>query len=354
MNQIAISEIEAIISEDDYLAGVRAPITHVLGKDGVIYDYFNLSGGRECLVKVGETGVKSGVSQLKETLNLLPNGKIPYRHLQDIVQFFREVMGRSGSKAFSHGDYEAMAHIIWSPELNAYRVAIPTQRVSKASVSYDWDHIDESKGEYIALDIHSHNTMSAFFSGTDDNDDRLSYGISGVAGKLEQPVPAFVWRLNIRQEKREITISDIFEIEVPARNPEIDTWLGKVTTGFAASRSISYGLGTSQYGIGRRDTKSLEEIESIAKGLSGAAKAELLRRLLRVRPQLALETGIETFGYGPYTSIKDGLTFAEVNLVAESLDDMDAGSVVDFIVETFRSVPRAVREEYKLRDRLEI
>lgn len=48
--------------------------------------------------------------------------------------------------------------------------------------------------EHLAIDLHSHGTMDAFFSGTDDEDDRGEVKMSVVAGRLDG-TPTFATRL---------------------------------------------------------------------------------------------------------------------------------------------------------------
>lgn len=88
-------------------------------------------------------------------MNFLPAGKIPRVILNQLIQFFKDVMTKLG------GDDEAMAHVLWN-EAEGYHIAIPNQRVSKASVSFESDHI--KPGDMVVLDIHSHNTMGEYFS----------------------------------------------------------------------------------------------------------------------------------------------------------------------------------------------
>lgn len=185
------------------------------------YKQIRLTHGRMVRMKVDS--IPGVADDVVEEINFLPAGKIPYQFLTQIVQFFRAVM------TVKKADQEAMAHVLWNPT-DGYHIGIPTQQVSKASVRYDFD--DVKPGDVIVLDIHSHNTMSAFFSGTDNNDDKRSICYSGVAGHLDRPEPAFVWRFNYLNMKKEAVLSDIFDVEV--QSPVIDqSWLDKVTTGFA-------------------------------------------------------------------------------------------------------------------------
>lgn len=70
--------------------------------------------------------------------------------------------------------------------------------------------------------------MNAFFSGTDDNDDRSGIRFSGVFGRLQDAVPATVWRFNYMGKKIEAKLADIFQ-SAPERSVEIPKeWLGQV------------------------------------------------------------------------------------------------------------------------------
>lgn len=91
---------------------------------------------------------------IKEEIQFIPEGRVPGLILLQIVQFFKDVM-----KKFS--DDEAMVHVVWSKE-NGYKIKVPKQRVSKASISFESDHLEP--GETVVLDIHSHNSMGEHYS----------------------------------------------------------------------------------------------------------------------------------------------------------------------------------------------
>jgi hypothetical protein len=87
-------------------------------------------------------------SDLHEDLSFLPGEeKIPYHLFKLVVAFFRKVIEVKNS------DVEAHVHILWNPKLGYY-LAVPNQRVSKASVSYDYEHIGVD--DIIIADFHSH------------------------------------------------------------------------------------------------------------------------------------------------------------------------------------------------------
>lgn len=66
----------------------------------------------------------------------------------------------------------------------------------------------------------------AFFSGTDERDDRSSICYSGVVGKLNTDNPEIIFRFNAQEKKVKVAISDIFGDEQVAVPRE---WLDKVT-----------------------------------------------------------------------------------------------------------------------------
>lgn len=156
-----------------------------------------------------------------EGMNFFPAGKIPYTIYEQVQAFFMKVMEMNSSEV------EAMIHVLWNPE-RGYHLGVPPQTISKASVRYDWSYIPE--GTSIIVDIHSHNTMGAFFSGTDDGDDRNNISFSGVFGKLKDPVPQTVWRFNYYAKKyTNISVADIFEASpATALTEELTGLLGNV------------------------------------------------------------------------------------------------------------------------------
>jgi PRTRC genetic system protein A len=187
---------------------------------GGILKHSKLSRGRHVRVKVDSIPGYKEV-QLTEELNFLPAGKVPYKLLEEIIQFFRDVMN------VKKAEQEAMAHILWN-EVEGYHIGIPDQVVSKASVKYDFNHL--KPGDIIVVDIHSHNTFGAFFSGTDNGDDKKLIGYSGVVGKLNDPQPMLVWRFNVNEIKRECKMEEIFDVP-KSKSATPSQWLEKVKVG---------------------------------------------------------------------------------------------------------------------------
>lgn len=81
--------------------------------------------------------------------------------------------------------------------------------------------------------------MSAFYSGTDNNDDKAGIRFSGVFGNLDRATPSTVWRFNYMDKKFDAKIEDIFaappkeDVEVPKE------WLSRVVV--SAPVAVSRG-----------------------------------------------------------------------------------------------------------------
>lgn len=92
------------------------------------------------------------------------------------------------------------------------------------------------------------NTMNAFFSGTDNGDDRNSISFSGVVGKMNQATPETVWRFNYQDRKFEAKFEDMFDVQADVVPEE---WLNKVETqtfGYRSNFTGSLGWNNNHHG----------------------------------------------------------------------------------------------------------
>lgn len=109
-------------------------------------------------------------------------------------------------------------------------------------------------------------SVLAFFSGTDNNDDKSNYCYSGVVGKLDQPNPATVWRLNLGEERySDLKIADIFQDSIQL--PEVpQEWLDKVTVQSYPLYGGAYGgyYGGDWYGS-QKQNHGLGKQQNVAK-----------------------------------------------------------------------------------------
>lgn len=127
-----------------------------------------------CVEKVstlpfGEADVRLGMN-----FNL---PKLPLMLLAQVVSFFRDICTDTRDEVF--------VRIYMNKETQEYKIVCPKQTVTATSVDYKIE--DETlETDYEAImDIHSHDTMGAFFSGTDDKDERTPGRLYMVLGKLD-------------------------------------------------------------------------------------------------------------------------------------------------------------------------
>ncbi len=128
--------------------------------------------------------------------------KIPYSILSEILSFFKAYITENG-------ELEALAFIYWSVEEEKYRVYVPKQTVSKASVDSSLPDIDEDKF-ILVMEIHSHNTMTARFSPTDDRDEKATR-LYTVVGRMDKVFPDITTRASVGGKYIEVDPETVFE-----------------------------------------------------------------------------------------------------------------------------------------------
>lgn len=180
----------------------------------------------------------------------LPAGKIPGEFVLTVLNFFREVCAKKG------GSLEAHIDVLWS-ESKGYHLSVPAQTVSQGHVSKK--NIVMPTDTIVVVDIHSHNVMGAFFSGTDDGDDRTKILISMVFGKVTSKNPEVTLRMNFSGGKNQkVNVLDVFqELKPDGVIPPVDeAWFDQIDTktyGGVTYLGYPYGVeyDTEQYGAGK-------------------------------------------------------------------------------------------------------
>lgn len=141
------------------------------------------------------------VNLTKKTLDFryaLP--KVPVGVLDTIITIFREDLSVEHALAIYY-DKQKEEFFIHVPHLTVQ---------TKVNVNYDYMEatILDAKYQHV-LDVHSHNTMDAFFSAQDDAAE-IRAGIYMVIGKLEQTKPAIVLRVGYQGVFKELFLCQIF------------------------------------------------------------------------------------------------------------------------------------------------
>lgn len=115
---------------------------------------------------------------------------IPLDLIGSITSFFRSFMEEDA-------EYEALALIYWSVEAKCFFAYVPKQTVRKEHVEADLRDCpyDDDPRFIRYADIHSHNSMEAFFSAEDDRDERGT-GLYLVMGELDRFFPDIKARIS--------------------------------------------------------------------------------------------------------------------------------------------------------------
>ena len=113
------------------------------------------------------------------------------------------------------GDNEAFCQVYLNTHTGKYQVHVPKQKVSKASVNYDAEDTPATEsdpdGKYLLVyECHSHNSMGAFWSGT-DNADEKNTRFYGVFGQLDKEDYAEKHRYIILGKEVDIKREHIFD-----------------------------------------------------------------------------------------------------------------------------------------------
>ncbi len=127
--------------------------------------------------------------------------KIPMFMLDGIERFFSYVTIDFGT--------EALVQICYNTKGKSYYVWIPEQKVSKTEVTTDEMVISTSE-VYHVMDIHSHNTMGAFFSNKDNLDEKANR-VYGVMGCLDKEPTEMKFRAATGGKFVDVEASELFE-----------------------------------------------------------------------------------------------------------------------------------------------
>lgn len=159
-------------------------------------------------VKKTDTGIPTlPKTELPEAFFELTYGKIPNTILEQIVAFFRDIMKR-------YNNAEAFIQVYWDKQESKYIINVPKQKISGAAVHYDaLENLNTKEPErYVFVyECHSHNTMGAFWSGT-DNADEKELRIYGVFGQLNKEPYACLHRFFVGEEQVDLELDHVFDL----------------------------------------------------------------------------------------------------------------------------------------------
>ncbi len=120
--------------------------------------------------------------------------KIPGSILNEIVKEFRKDLTK-----------ENMVQIYWSVENMCYYILKPKATYTKVRVNYELAH----SNDVLVMTVHSHNTMPAIFSHTDDEDE-IYTGLFGVIGNLNRDRMTCSFRAGMEGSFKTLSITELF------------------------------------------------------------------------------------------------------------------------------------------------
>lgn len=201
-----------MLKDGDDIQSLSAPINYVMGKNGAF--------------EVRQTGIGTFAIPLENAPGLafvdpLPQlkiPKVPYGFFLTAYSFFKRVDAEMHT--------EAALFIFWDPKEEVFFFYCPEQTVSASSVEYEKDSrlYELARDNHVVIELHSHNSMNAFFSTTDDANEKTT-GFYGVFGKLSTE-PEFCMRISVGGRFAEVPLGTLFEMPVvsvaPGRTVALD------------------------------------------------------------------------------------------------------------------------------------
>lgn len=140
-------------------------------------------------------------SWLHARAQILPASPVakPYGCLSDAIEWLMPAVPVSHFEAFAvmaraSCPKEAAAWIVWNEKLGTFSLKpVGVRTATRGSIHFDRPRLEDD--EHLVVDLHSHGTSGAFFSATDNEDDRGEVKIAVVLGHCDKDAFSTVMRL---------------------------------------------------------------------------------------------------------------------------------------------------------------
>ncbi len=124
---------------------------------------------------------------------------IPYGRVAEYTELIfgrvpDALIGEFVAMARAANPNETGAWIVWSTTTHQFRL-VPVKILSNSSESLKYERPELGPDEGLIIDCHSHGRYPAFFSTTDNEDDKHDLKFSLVVGNCASHVPSFAFRL---------------------------------------------------------------------------------------------------------------------------------------------------------------
>lgn len=133
----------------------------------------------------------------KHTAVAIPYGEITKKCELDFTSIGSALqqMKEFAAKAKADAPIEAAASLLWDHRKKTWRIEYPDVIGEATAGSIQYREVVPGEDESLAIDLHSHGHLGAFFSATDNEDDRGSVKIAGVFGDLDKDQPTVAFRM---------------------------------------------------------------------------------------------------------------------------------------------------------------
>ena len=171
------------------------PIVLLPSKDGRVYERRRNEIG--CFTAPAEN-IREFENIQAEFKMTLP--KIPANIFSKVMGFFKSISDEL--------HYEVLVHILYDTERKEYIIKVPKQKISEFSVNSETDAPYPDRYIHV-MDFHSHNTMPAVFSGTDNADEKETR-LYAVAGRFNRTFPEITVRAGCAGKFIPLNPEDVF------------------------------------------------------------------------------------------------------------------------------------------------
>ncbi len=124
---------------------------------------------------------------------------VPYGQVSEVMRFGfgklpKTMVAQFIEQARARCPNECAAWVVWNQRTNEWRLMMLEETsVGPGHVNVNLPTLEED--EHMVMDLHSHGLTEAFFSRTDNKDDRGATKIAGVIGNLDKPGVTASFRL---------------------------------------------------------------------------------------------------------------------------------------------------------------
>lgn len=129
--------------------------------------------------------------------------KIPISMLRDVVEEFQKDLAR-----------EAIVRFYYDFSTGQFTAYVGQGVANKCYIEYNFEEAFRKEATNVnsvwVMDIHSHNTMPAFWSGVDDRDESTYPGVWGVIGNLDRKTPSMRFRAGFDGGFKDLEVGSIF------------------------------------------------------------------------------------------------------------------------------------------------